>query len=130
MLVRPAVKWQVPPLGLHNCQAPLVASPLLSEIIGTRLACIVLKQKAVRHIITTPRRQILLPQVCFPSELVEDRPDQIIFGLGFIGVLTNWKGIEDILKFGLKYLPIIPPLPFDHLLDSIYEKIAREQTAL
>ena len=46
------------------------------------------------------------------------------------GVLINWEGIEDILKFGLKYLPIIPPLPFDHLLDSIYEKIAREQTAL
>ena len=130
MLGRSAIEWQIPPLGFHNCQAPLVASPLLGEIIGTRLACIVLKQKAIRYVIMSTGCQVLLPQVGFPSEAVEDGPDQIVFGLAFIGFLINWEGIEDILKFGLKYLPIIPPLPFDHLLDSIYEKIARKQTAL
>ena len=80
-----AIKWPAPAFGLDDREAELIALPFLGKAVGAVLCCSVWEQQAIGHVLPAVSGEVLLPKACRPPELRKDRPDQIVFGLAFIG---------------------------------------------
>ena len=89
-----AVERSKPSFRLHDCLAVFVASPVLSDLVGTLLCGSISEQQAVWHVFSSARRQILLPEAFRPAEPGQHRPDQIVFGLAFVGRKVRGEAIE------------------------------------
>ena len=85
VLAGAAVERAQPALGLDDREAEPVALPVLGKAVGPVLRGHVREQQTVRHVLPAGCAQILLLQACRPAEPLEDRPDQIVFGLTLVG---------------------------------------------
>ena len=80
-----AVERSEPALGLDNRESELITLPFLREAIGAVLRRSVPEQQAIGNVSPSVSGKVLLPQTRRPTELQENRPDQIVFSLAFIG---------------------------------------------
>ena len=80
-----AVQRPKPSFRFHDCFAVLIAGPGLGDLIGPLLRRGIREQHSVRYVFLAARRQILFPETLRPAKTVQYRPDQIVFGLAFIG---------------------------------------------
>ena len=89
-----AVERLQPALGFDHRQSKLVAPPLLGKGIRTILHRLVGEQQPVGNVLPTLGGQVLLAEARVPPEEVEDRPDQILFGLALVGGPRDGKTFE------------------------------------
>ena len=127
-----AIQWAPPALGLDDREAELVALPFLGEAVGAVLRRVVREQQAVGHVLAAVSGEVLLAKMRRPPELSKDRPDQIVFGLAFIGRLRHWEAVENVTgggfegveRVGVKFPPVV------QTSDRIAKEIVGEETSL
>ena len=127
-----AVERAQPALGLDDRETELIALPFLGEAIGTVLSGGVCEQQAVGYVLAALGGEVLLAKTRLPPELQDDRPDQIVFGLAFIGRLRHWEavenvtggGLEGVERVGVKFPPVV------QTSDRIAKEIVGEETSL
>ena len=127
-----AVKRTQPTLGLHHCKAELVAPPFLGEAVGLALRRFIREQQAVRHVHPAVCVQVLLSQARRPPKPYEDGPDQIIFGLAFVGRCGGREAVEDRAQRGLEFFQrrVVQFLPVGRSGDGVAQEIAGEEAPL
>ena len=74
----------------------------------------------------------MLPKTRRPPELRKDRPDQIVFGLAFIGRTGDGEDVENVPGGGFEgvELTIIDNLPVGRSDDRFANKIVGEKTSM
>ena len=96
------VQRSKPPFRLNGRQAVPVALPLLGEAVRPVLRGAVGEQQAVRHVLASVRREVLLPEAGSPAEPRQHRPDQVILGLALVGRQIRREAVEQVTQCGLK----------------------------
>ena len=131
-LPRSAVERALPALGFHHRQAELVAPPFLGETVGAVLCLIVREQQAIGYILPAVWAQILLTQTRRPAQPRKDRPDQIVFGLAFVGRSGEGEVLEDRPQRGCEAVEIrvVNGLPVGSLGNGLAEEVVGEKAAL
>ena len=77
------------------------------------------------NVFPATQRKILLTQAFRPAKTLKDKPDQIVFGLAFVGGLCNRKPIKDGPELPLKRgeIGIVKSLPVGELDDRFPKEI-------
>ena len=89
-----AVERSKPSFRLHDSLAVFVAGPVFSDLVGPPLRLSVSEQQTVRYVFAAACRQVLLPEAVRPAEPGQHRPDQIVFGVAFVGPEVRREAVE------------------------------------
>ncbi len=80
---------------------------------------IIREQQAIGNILPTTGRKVLLPKTGGPTQALEDRPNQVVLSLAFVGCLIDWEAIEDGAELAFEdcdtfVIESLPVLKFDY----------------
>jgi len=92
------IERTAPSFGFDNGETEFVAPPFFARKVGLSLGGGVFEEKAVGHVFTAFRREVLLAKTFRPADGCENGPDEIVLGLAFVGQLADWKPGEDFTK--------------------------------
>ena len=125
-----AVERAPPALGLDDRETEFIALPFLGEAIGTVLSGGVCEQQAVGYVLAALGGEVLLAKTRLPPELQEDRPDQIVFGLTFIGRTGDGEAGENVPHRGFEGVEctVVDCLPVGRSDDGFAKEIIGEET--
>ena len=126
-----AVERAQPALGLDDRETELIALPFLGEAIGTVLSGGVCEQQAVGYVLAALGGEVLLAKTRLPPELQEDRPDQIVLGLTFIGRTGDGEAGENVPHRGFEGVErtVVDCLPVGRSDDGFAKEIVGEETS-
>jgi len=110
----------------------LIPLPRFPELVSQRLCFRIREEQAVRNVVPSFHRQILLAERINPADPTQNRPNQIVFGLALARRLAERQFTERPAEIGVQQIDscVVKREPFGRAPYSFGQEIAREQNSL
>ena len=126
MSTGPPIEWATPALRFDQRKTVLVPLPRFPKSISQRLCFGIREEQSVRDIVSSFHGEILLAERINPANSVQNRPNQIVFGLALACRLAQRQFFEDRAEIGVQPINsrIIERYSFGRSANSFREEIA------